>query len=93
MTALAQGTDDRVEVSDLTAGVLPSGSAQAPEWAKLVTARPAITFKVYGVRVERTETAVHMVFGAFRRDPNRSGVCPCEYCVREARHHGRWSLC
>jgi hypothetical protein len=49
MTALAQGTDDRAVASDLTAGVLPGDSAEAPEWVSLVTVRPAITC-AHGVR-------------------------------------------
>jgi hypothetical protein len=42
-----------------------------------------IRLKVYGVRVERTETAVHVAFGPIRRDPNRPAVCPCVPCQRE----------
>jgi hypothetical protein len=50
----------------------------------------AITFKVYGVRVERTETAVHMAFGPFLRDPNRPALCPCVSCQREHRDYYKW---
>jgi hypothetical protein len=62
-----------------------------PDRVELVTVRPAITFRVYGVRVERTDTAVHVAFGLIRSDPNRPAVCPCRFCQLEDAAHRLWS--
>jgi hypothetical protein len=51
-----------------------------------------MTLKVYGVRVERTETAVHLVCLSVPVDPNRT-VCPCGFCRLEESLHARWSRC
>jgi hypothetical protein len=65
-------------------------AAQARERVALVTVRPAITFKVYGARVEHTDTAVHVAFGPIRRDPDRPALCPCVPCQRENAAYLKW---
>jgi hypothetical protein len=52
-----------------------------------------IRFKVYGARVECTETAVHVAFGPIRRDPSRAAVCECVPCQREDAAYRKWSKC
>ena len=64
-----------------------------PDRVELVTVRPAIRFRVYGVRVECTETAVHLAFGPIRRDPSRPAVCPCRFCQLDDAAHRTWSKC
>ena len=64
-----------------------------PDEAGLVTVRPAIKFRVYGVRVEHMETAVHAVCGPIARDPNRPAVCPCRFCQLDDAAHRMWSWC
>ena len=90
MTALALSTDDRAMPSGVSGEDSPGESDVV---SKLATVRPAITFKVYGVRVVRTETAVHMVCGHILRDPNRPSVCPCRKCRGEDQAYHRWPKC
>lgn len=55
------------------------------EWVAPVRERSAksqIGFRVYGARVERTETAVHVVFHRLRRNPN-TVRCGCTPCLRD----------
>ena len=93
MTALIGQGDARLKLSDLPVDVPRSDWGAVPEWVALATVRPAITFKVYGVRVDYTETAVHLAFGPIRRDPNRPAACPCRFCQLEDAAHRLWSKC
>lgn len=49
-----------------------------------------IRIKVYGVRMETTATATHVVFYGVGRDPDRT-ICPCEFCQSEDQTEKRWS--
>jgi hypothetical protein len=84
VAALGQSTD--YQVNSCPELLLSPAAPGSVEWA---TVRPAITFKVYGARVERTETAVHMAFGQFKRDPDAK-PCMCGVCMGLALAAAKW---
>jgi hypothetical protein len=51
-----------------------------------------IRLKVYGIRVVRTETAVHIVCGAAPRDPD-APPCTCTFCLGDDWMQRRWKWC